>query len=140
MKTFPDPAPNDALLDAVLGDEQWQTTSASARRAASAHLRSRRRQRRIGQWTVGVLAATGLVAGSLWLPRPGGKPAVRVASLQNAPAPTTQSKTLTGEELVALFPKGSCVIAEINGRKELVFFNKDIEANGVFVQNPPRRD
>ena len=134
MKTFPNLDNNDDLLDAVLEDDQWQATSEFARRAASASLRSRRRQRRSGKWISAVAAAACLVAGSLWLARPCGKTAAPGAAIQNVPVPSAKLKTLSREELVALFPKGSCVIAEINGRKELVFFDKEIETKGFTVR------
>ena len=134
MKTFPDSDNNEDLLDAVLGDDQWQATSEATRRAVSDSLRSRRRQRRIGQWTSGVVAAACLVAGVLSLVRPGGKTAAPVAAIQNVPVPSAKSKTLSREELVALFPKGSCIIAEINGRTKLVFFDKEIETRGFTVR------
>jgi hypothetical protein len=34
---------------------------------------------------------------------------------------------LTDAELVAAFPKGSCFIAEVDGKKELVFFDPKVE-------------
>ncbi len=33
-------------------------------------------------------------------------------------------------EMVALFPKDSCVVAEIGGHKELIFLNHEIEHKG----------
>jgi hypothetical protein len=34
------------------------------------------------------------------------------------------------KELLAMFPKGSCVIAEINGQKELVLLDPELAAQG----------
>ena len=33
--------------------------------------------------------------------------------------------------MLALFPKGSCVIATINNQEQLVFFDHEIEAHGA---------
>jgi len=57
-----------------------------------------------------------------------------VAAVQKNVPVSTKLKRLSREELVALFPKGSCVIAEINGRTELVFFDKEIETKGFTVR------
>jgi hypothetical protein len=34
-----------------------------------------------------------------------------------------KAQFISEEEMLAMFPPGSCVVAEINGQKELVFFD-----------------
>ena len=77
---------------------------------------------------------------TIWLVPPIGK-RVPVAwpPQANTPVTTLDEQLLSDKELVSLFPKGSCVIAEINGRKELVFFDPQIEANGILVEGMSRR-
>jgi hypothetical protein len=134
MKTVPDPDKDGALLEAVLRDEQWQAASASARREAVACLQTRRRRRQIGQWACGVVAATCLIACPIWLARPGGKHAPPALANETVPVPEHRSTNLSDGQLLAMFPKGSCVIAEVNGRKELVFLDKEIETKGCVVR------
>jgi len=44
------------------------------------------------------------------------------------PAPV---RHITEAQMLALFPKGSCLIAEINGQEQLVFFDHQIETQGA---------
>ena len=48
MKTNPDFEGEEALLNAVLGDESWQTTNAAGKAAAVGTFRARQRARRAG--------------------------------------------------------------------------------------------
>lgn len=134
MKTFPDPDKDDALLEAVLRDEQWQAASASAKGQALDCLRGHRRQRRIREWTFVLVLVNCLIAGSFWLGTPGGKRGATVAGVQSPPISPPAPGAISSEQLVAMFPKGSCVIAEVNGRKELVFLDKEIETKGCVVR------
>ncbi len=40
---------------------------------------------------------------------------------------TDTASPFSDEELLALFPRGSCILAEIDGRKELVFLDPKLE-------------
>jgi hypothetical protein len=41
---------------------------------------------------------------------------------------------ITEEQMLALFPKGSCTIAEIDGQTQLIFFDRKIEEEGAPYQ------
>jgi len=59
------------------------------------------------------------------LPQPGGW-LLRLLIPGRSPerqARSTQTQFISEEEMLALFPPGSCVVAEVNGQKELVFFD-----------------
>lgn len=128
MKTNPDLEPGDALLDAMLRDDDWQAANAVFKTEALRTFHAGQRVRRVRRW-VGVVAALGVVlAGSMyWFerPTPPSRPlAAKPAPVHNVP---TQPQPLTDQELVAAFPKGTCFIAEVDGRKQLVFVNRQLE-------------
>ncbi len=129
MKTNPDPEREHALLTAILNDEEWQTASAGLKAQALRLFRAHQRQRRLlafGGYAAAVMVLIGGVAlwGERWfsgaqrrLARPAPKPASQLAG----------QPFLTDAQLLAAFPKGSCVIAEIDGRKELIFLDPDVK-------------
>lgn len=123
----PDPERDDALLDAMLCDESWQAASAACKSEALRTFRVRQRIRRLTRWagSAGVLAAVIAVAAHWlgWRAAPPRPVTLAHAMLPAAPAP----RRLTDAELVAAFPKGSCFIAEVDGKKELVFFDPNVE-------------
>jgi hypothetical protein len=128
MRTNPDPEQDDALLDAMLCDESWQAASAACKTEALRTFRVRQRVRRLTRWAGSVAAVAVVIAvvghGLGWraaAPRP-----ITLAHAvvpKAAPAP----RRITDAELVASFPKGSCFIAEVDGKKELVFFDPKVE-------------
>jgi hypothetical protein len=54
-----------------------------------------------------------------------------MVALTQAPKAPDKPRHLTDQDLVAAFPKGSCFIAEVDGRKELVFFDPEVERTYV---------
>lgn len=128
MRMNSDPERDDTLLDAMLRDESWQTASAAFKAEALRTFRVRQRLRRLTRWagSVAALAAVIAVAGH-WFGRPA--PAPRQVAMAHSEMPKAPDKPrhLTDAELVAAFPKGSCFIAEVDGRKELVFFDPQVE-------------
>jgi len=128
MRTNADPERDDALLDAMLCDESWQAASAAFKAEALRTYRVGQRNRRLTRWagSVAGLAAAIVLAGH-WL---GWRPAApRPVTLAHAIVPkiAPPARHLTDAELVASFPKGSCFIAEVDGKKELVFFDPKVE-------------
>ena len=139
MKVTPNPQPEDALLDAMLRDELWQNADAALKTEALKAFRIGRRIRRIRRWAGGVAVIAVLTAAALHFsqdsplgPRPS-RIALVPPSLPPAP-PSNPRRTLSDQELLAAFPKGSCFIAEIDGEKQLVFVNPGLER--VYVSRP----
>jgi hypothetical protein len=135
MRTNSDPESDDTLLDAVLRDEGWEAASAAFKTEALRTLRVRRCIRRLirGAGSVAVLAAM-VAAVAYWSGRPPATPRqITVANTAILKA-TAQPRYLTDAELVAAFPKGSCFIAEVDGKKELVFFDPKVER--AYVARP----
>jgi hypothetical protein len=146
---------DDPLLDAVLGDDAWAEISAATKSAALAGLQARRRRRQTMFW-LGQAAVIVLTAGTIsWLglrvspksapdlaketraipARPSNLTAA-VAPAHSTPShsaspPSSLPAYISEAELVALFPKGSCEVVEINGAKQLVFYDGKIEREGA---------
>ena len=132
MRTYPDPETDDALLDATLQDEIWQATNAALKKEALGIFRTRQRVRRLARWT-GSVAATVAVLASVahWVGRPA-PPSQQVALVMTqAPKAPDKLRHLTDQDLVAAFPKGTCFIAEVDGKKELVFLDPEVERSYV---------
>ena len=128
MRMNSDPERGDPLLDAMLRDESWQTANAAAKAEALRTFRARQRLRRLTRWAGGMAASAAVIAGvGYWFGRP--VPAPRQFALKQADVPKTPDKPrqLTDAELLAAFPKGSCFIAEVDGRKQLIFFDPQVE-------------
>ena len=128
MRTDFDSEPNDPLVDAALRDGPWQAASAVYKTEALGALRRRRRQRRLARWTGGVVAVVALLAAlEHWFARPAAAP--RQLTMVRPPPPKTapRPQRLTDAQLIAAFPRGSCFIAEVDGKKELVFLDPNVE-------------
>jgi hypothetical protein len=48
--------------------------------------------------------------------------------------PANLPQHITEAQMLALFPKGSCIIAEIDGQTQLIFFDHKIEEEGAPYQ------
>jgi len=126
MKTNPDFEREAPLLDAVLRDEDWQIASAAIKADVMGAFRRRQRLRRITRGTGWVIALAAGIAGTFhWLGRPAAAP--QRILVQQAEQKSVGARFLSDEELLASFPKGSCFLAEIDGRKELVFLDPNVE-------------
>jgi hypothetical protein len=134
MRTNPDPEEESALLDATLCDDTWQAASAAFKVEALRTFRTRQRVRRLTRWAGSVVALAVLAGVVHWVGRPAPAPRQVMASLTQVPKAPDKPRHLTDQDLVAAFPKGSCFIAEVDGRKELVFL--DPEAERIYVARP----
>ena len=132
MRTNSDPDRNDALLDATLRDETWQAANAAFKEQALRTFRVRQRVRRLTQWASSVAALAAAIAGVVYWFGPSA-PAPRPIMVAHVEVPKTpdEPRYLTDQELVAAFPKGSCFIAEVDGKKELIFFDPKVERTYV---------
>ena len=127
-----DPERDDALLDAMLQDENWQAASAAFKAEALRTFRVRQRIRRVTRWAGSVAVLAAVIAGvAYWFgPRATAPRPIMVAHIEVPKAPDLP-RHLTDAELVAAFPRGSCFIAEVDGQKELIFFNPDLKRTYV---------
>jgi hypothetical protein len=127
-----------ALLDAVLRDEEWEAANTPLRAGTLAAFRRRQRQRRLTRVFAGLLVLTAAIGAAChWRGRGVATPSQVASSRTVAPKTPSQPRYLSDAELLALFPKGSCVLAEVDGRKELVFL--DAKAEQIYlVRTGPR--
>jgi hypothetical protein len=127
MNPNPDPE-NEVLLDAVLDDEAWKTLSAELKRQAVGTFIAQRRWRRIRHWAGGAVALVILVASTIyWTGHPAKTiPEVTANRIKRTSEPPAVH-FISDEDLLAAFPKGSCFIAEVDGKKELVFLDPKME-------------
>jgi len=124
MKKDREPNDVDGLLNAVLTDDDWRALNFSLRREALAAVGAARRRRRLllclGQ--VACAAALLIGAGRWLLPATPGNVPVPETSGRSVSA-RTEGPFISEEEMLAMFPPGSCVVAEVNGQKTLLFFD-----------------
>jgi hypothetical protein len=123
MDTNPDNDPQDDLLDAILGTDAEEPLAVSRSAALKEFRRAKWRRRRPLLQNIAAMAAVLCLLLYTLAPRdhnptPG--------SLTEFPQP--KFVPLEDEELLALFPQGSCLLAQIDGRTELVFLDPDVEA------------
>ncbi len=138
MKTNPDPERERALLSAILDDDEWQVASAGFKAQALRQFRAHQRRRRLLVFAgyAAVVALIGCVA--LWGERWFSSAHRRLARPAPKPAPQLAGQPfLTDAQLLAFFPKGSCLIAEIDGRKELIFLDPDVKRRYLAQQPSP---
>jgi hypothetical protein len=130
MKTNPDPGHEDALLEAVLRDDGWEVANAVGKAKALGVFQTRQRIRRLTRWAGGLAAlAVAAVFAVHWLAGPAAPP-TRLLALKPPEPPPAKSEMpiyLTDSELLALFPEGSCFLAEVDGKKKLVFLDPKVE-------------
>ena len=120
--------PDDLLLDAVLADESWRGLDLDLRRRARLVLQARhRRRRRLLQGAqIAIMGLCCALAASWWHAG-----AIRKSATASVPLPVNDAEAqdsaraefVSEAEMLALFPKGSCVVAEVDGQKQLVFFD-----------------
>jgi hypothetical protein len=137
------------LLDALLADETWDTCSGQVHHNGLAALRATKKSR--GRHTtavqmIAVIAVFSAAATVLIQPERGWLSRSSVESAgpspqQATPAPlqstTAQISYITEDQMVAMFPEGSCVLAEIDGHKQLVVLDETgalRRPNGLEIQ------
>jgi hypothetical protein len=124
------------LLNEVFRTDSIDSFSRQLKERAWAEFRRARVMRRIALISSAAVVVTALVAGSLFFRASERK---RTRNLATAPARTewkqskavqadapTNDATLTDEQLLAFFPADSCFIAEVEGRKILVFRDPEL--------------
>ena len=128
------------LVRRVLADESWSAFDSQLRQAALQVFSAAKRRRHFVLLTAQA-AAIFLAAGVITLalthhPQPLSSPALVAAS--NAQKPSASlANVITEQQMLAMFPPGSCLVAEINGEKQLVFLDPKLARDGVPLQAPP---
>ena len=136
MKNDRESNDDDPLLNAVFADDGWHAWNSSLKRQALAGLASARRRRQMRIWLARAACAVVLLAGAGWwmhTPTPIPSP---VARSSTPPAlPVSGTHFITEEQMLAMFPPESCVVAEVNGQKALVFFDAKKAEEGFVLDH-----
>lgn len=115
----------DGLLKALLADDDWHALNGSLKREALAVVGVTRRWRRLRNVLGQAACAAMLLVGTAWWwlgsSAPEGVPLAETSGQSMSAG--LKGKLISEEEMLATFPAGSCVVAEINGEKTLVFFD-----------------
>src|SRR5580765_8459721 len=128
------------LIHRALADENWTAFDAQLRNRALQTFAGAKRRRHFAFLTAQA-AAILVVAGAL----------ARVLPHHSRPMPASQSalaadvervdsslpNTITEEQMLAMFPRGSCLVAEINGQRQLVFLDPQAAREGFPIQAQP---
>jgi hypothetical protein len=131
MKTHQLPDDDEVLLDAILTDENWLALDDTLRHGTLASLRRQRLRRKVQRWTAGIAVLAVMLTASFWLiQRYSLVPGNSAERLAIAPAGRALIGDFTESELVAMFPKGSCLIAEVDGRSTFVVLDEKLAARG----------
>lgn len=119
----------------MLADDDWHTLNCSLKREALAAIGAARQRRCLLLWMGQAACAALLLVGAGWWLRPPTRGDVPVAATSGQlPPPHTEEHFISEKEMLAMFPAGSCVVAEVNGQKTLVFFDAKKAAEG-FVRS-----
>jgi hypothetical protein len=145
VKTKRDPDPLDRLLTAVLTDEPWCEFKSQLHQQALATLSTTRRQRSTRLWIGRAAALLTLLAAAHWILTSSNPTLTHLPSAVSPTIVSVQSATanrapyeISEQEMLALFPPGSCLVADIDGRKELVFLDPTVAAEGIVVAQTKR--
>jgi hypothetical protein len=123
--------PKQHLLDDLLQEDAGPGWRAASKEKSLAAFRQARRWKRVGHIArlalIGLVLAAGAFSWRTHLPGP-------VPPVKNAVASPTVPPplpTLTDEQLLASFPANTCYLAEVDGRKILVFVDPALQKKYV---------
>ena len=137
MKSSRKPKDVEGLLDAVLVDEEWRALNCTLKSDALAAVGAVRRKRRlrlaIAHVTSGALL---LLAAVCWLRSPDQSRRPATGAAGQSAWSDAGDVFISEEQMLAMFPPGSCVIAEVDGEKELIFFDEGKAREGFVVNIP----
>ena len=133
-----EPDERERLLRDVLGGESFETFNAESKQQAMVAFRRAHLIRR-ALTTAGMAGVIGLVAvASMMAYQWHGRQAAREGISQIASANTsgaTKPELISEEQLVALFPAESCFVAEVDGKKLLVFRSAELRKQYLYEPN-----
>jgi hypothetical protein len=127
----------ERMVNAALADSGWDEYEAKLQNSALETFSKAARRRRFFRSMAQVSSVFIVLAGVVWLsraPRSVRSSQTQVAGGGQSLPAETLAHTITEQEMLAMFPAGSCALAEINGQKQLVFFDERIAREGVSVK------
>jgi hypothetical protein len=129
------------LATLALMDDAWDACDARLRSEGLAALRTAKRNRNV-RVLAGQISALLIVFATVWWnTSPGSRfsPGYDSApGTQPQNSPLASSHYITEKQMLEMFPKGSCVLAEVNGQMELVFLDAERARRGFDVRGNSR--
>ena len=128
----------ERLLKDVLGGESFETFNAESKQRAMGAFRRAHLMRR-ALTSAGMVGVLGLVAvGGMmayqWDRRQAAGEGISQVASANSPG-ATKPELISEEQLVALFPAESCFVAEVDGKKLLVFRSAELRKQYLYEPN-----
>lgn len=125
----------DGLLNTVVADDDWLALNASLKREALTAMGVARRRRRLQVVLCQAACAVALFTGVTWWLRSSVPSEIAVTPRGSHSVVATKGQFISEEEMLEAFPPGSCVVAEIDGQKTLVFFDAKGAAEGFALSH-----
>src|SRR5438552_14647823 len=127
------------LIHRALADESWSAFDARLRSDARQAFSAAKRRRRLGYLTAQAAAILLTACVLTWTlashPRRSTATALAAAAIAEEPS-ASLANVITEQQMLAMFPPGSCLVAEINGEKQLVFLDPTLAREGYPLQPP----
>jgi hypothetical protein len=128
------PSDHTDLLNAILGDQSWDAVSSSIRNETLQVFQRRRKERKVRIAMLQAFCLLGVLSSVVYW----SVISARQTKTANLPQHETQTAAIgdggnadlknhliSEAQMLAMFPPGSCLLAEVNGQKELVFLEPE---------------
>jgi hypothetical protein len=127
-----DPPDERVLINSALSDETWCAFDARLRDEALGRFESAKRRRRVGKLVMRFGALLILATAAVFITiRPTAPSVVKSVWSASQPAlPAAPESVISEQQMLDMFPPGSCLLAEIDGKKQLVFLDQKIAKEG----------
>ena len=132
MNNIPEPTESNFLIDRALADESWSVFDLGLRNHALHSFKTAKRRRRARRLAIQICCPLMVVTAAALLSFRQ-HPSFRREVVSNPPkpaAPVTLRSVITEQQLLEMFPPGSCLLAEVNGQKQLVFLDPELASKG----------
>ncbi len=133
MNNRSDRSENHALIDGALADEAWSAFDSRLRHDALCSFAAAKNRRRTQSLALRICALLLLPIAVIFLTLRSDSTS-KLTSVSNNnplnPPPAAPRSVVSEQEMLAMFPPGSCLIAEINGQRQLVFLDPKLADKG----------
>ena len=132
MNNLNDPTESNGLIDRAITDETWSDFDSRLRDRALHSFTTAKRRRRARRLAMQICAVLMLAAAAAFVSfrkNPSSKTEV-VSNLSRPAASAAARSVITEQQMLEMFPPGSCLLAEVNGEKQLVFLDPKLASKG----------
>jgi hypothetical protein len=129
------PTETNPLIDSAVLDETWRAFDSRLRDNAIQSFAVAKRRRRVRRLAMQIcvlvmVAGTATVLSFRQDPSSGAKILLRPSE---PAAPVAPRSVITEQQMVDMFPPGTCLLAEVNGEKQLIFLDPKLAQRGFPV-------